>query len=128
MIFLVIARKILRDWKFFHHKLDAASAGAVLVRTKGDNVAGALCSCGFAEVAGVDETVGDHLFEVFAPEDGKGLDGLVHLEGEVSLFCMCEAGGSAAMLDAHFLAVFTPDNSIGRDGKRHEPVSAATPP
>lgn len=54
----------------------------------------ARCSCGFAEAE--DETIGDHLIEVFAPDDGKGPDGKVHLEGEASLFCMCGAGGSRA--------------------------------
>lgn len=37
------------------------------------------CSCGFAEAR--DETIGDHLIEVFAPDDGKGPDGKVHSEG-----------------------------------------------
>lgn len=82
------------------------------------------CVCGFTETAGADETVEDHLFEVLAPEDGKGPDGLVHLEGEVALFCLCGAGGSAADLDAHFLAVFIPADGIGRDGAKHERVAA----
>jgi hypothetical protein len=37
---------------------------------------------------------------------------------------MCGAGGSASELDAHFLAVFTPADLIGRDGEKHERVSA----
>src|SRR6266404_3936146 len=82
--------------------------------------------CGFTETG--DEQIGDHLFEVFAPDDGKGPDGLVHLEGNTGVFCMCGTGGSVADLDAHFLAVFTPGDSIGRDGNKHEPVSAASPP
>jgi hypothetical protein len=57
-------------------------------------MAGARCSCGFTEAAGADETLTDHLLEVFAAEDGTAADGRVHLEGEVSLFCMCGAGGS----------------------------------
>ena len=44
-------------------------------------LAGARCSCGFIEVADADETIGDHLFEVLAPDDDKGADGHVHLEG-----------------------------------------------
>src|SRR5258708_22241466 len=83
-------------------------------------MAGALCSCGFTEVAGADETLTDHLLEVFAAKDDKAADGLVHLEGEVNLFCTCGAGGRAEKLDAHFLAVFIPADSIGRDGVRHE--------
>jgi hypothetical protein len=87
-------------------------------------MAGARCSCGFAEIAGVDETVGDHLFEVFAPQDGKGPDGLVHLEAEVNLFCLCGAGGSAEELDAHFLAMFIPADITSRDGRKHETVAS----
>jgi hypothetical protein len=60
---------------------------------------------------------------VFAPDDGKAADGLVHLEGEADLFCLCGVGGSAERLDAHFLAVFTPDDHIGRDGAKHETVA-----
>ena len=78
------------------------------------------CTCGFTETVGADETIGDHLLEVFAPDDGRGPDGLVHLEGEVGLFCLCGAGGSVQELDAHLLAVFTPGDSVGRDGVKHE--------
>ena len=66
------------------------------------------CACGFTEAAGADETIGDHLVEVFAPDDGKADDGRVHLEGAVALSCLCGAGGSAQALDAHLLAMFTP--------------------
>ncbi len=86
-------------------------------------MAGARCACGFTEAEGADEKIADHLFEVFAPDDGRAADGLVHLEGEANLFCMCGAGGSASELDAHFLAVFTPADLIGRDGDKHEPAS-----
>jgi hypothetical protein len=82
------------------------------------------CTCGFTEAAGMDETIDDHLMEAFAPEDGKGPDGKVHLEGEVALFCLCGAGGTAADLDAHFLTMFTPADGIGRDGARHQPLVA----
>jgi hypothetical protein len=78
------------------------------------------CTCGFTEAEGAIETMGDHLLEVFVPEDGKGPDGTVHLEGGVGLFCLCGAGGTAEQLDAHFLAVFTPPDSVGRDGVKHE--------
>jgi hypothetical protein len=80
----------------------------------------AQCICGFIEAEGVDETINDHLFEMFAPDDGKAADGLVHLEGEASLFCLCGVGGSVEELDAHFVAVFTPEGHIGRDGAKHE--------
>jgi hypothetical protein len=49
-------------------------------------------------------------------------DGKVHLEGEAALFCLCGAGGSARELDAHFLTVFTPLDSAGRDGVKHQRV------
>jgi hypothetical protein len=71
----------------------------------------------------VDETIGDHLREVFTPADDRGPDAKVHLEGEADLFCTCGIGGSAEKLDAHFLAVFTPADSVGRDGVAHRPVA-----
>jgi hypothetical protein len=92
---------------------------------KGNDMTPVRCACGFTEDDAADETIGDHLFEVFAPEDGMAADGLVHLEGESNLFCLCGAGGSATELDAHFLAVFTPADLIGRDGDKHEPVNVA---
>jgi hypothetical protein len=82
----------------------------------------ARCSCGFTEEVVEDCTVSDHLYEMFAPDDGTGPDGLVHLEGENALFCMCGAGGSADTLEVHFLEVFTPADSIGRDGAKHKPA------
>ena len=88
----------------------------------------AQCACGFTEDETADETLDDHLLEMFAPEDGRAAAGLVHREGEAELFCMCGAGGSASELDAHFLAVFTPADLIGRDGEKHEPVSMAGHP
>lgn len=78
------------------------------------------CACGFTEAECVDETISDHLFEMFAPDDGKAADGLVHLEGETGLYCMCGSGGSAEELESHFLVVFTPDDHVGRDGEKHE--------
>jgi hypothetical protein len=89
---------------------------------EGNDMTPAQCMCGFTEAG--DEKISDHLFEVFAPEDGRAGDGLVHLEGEANLFCMCGVGGTPSELDAHFLAIFTPADHIGRDGGRHEPVSA----
>jgi hypothetical protein len=80
-------------------------------------VAGGRCCCGFSEAG--DETIDDHLLEVFAPDDGRGPGGRVHLEGEANLYCLCGAGGSAAELDAHLLAVFTPADHAGRDGREH---------
>jgi hypothetical protein len=84
------------------------------------------CACGFTEAEGIDETIGDHLFEMFAPDNGKAADRLVHLEGEANLFCMCGAGGSAERLEAHFLAVFMPDDHIGLDGAKHETTAVTT--
>jgi len=84
----------------------------------------AQCVCGFTEDEAGNETLGDHLFEVFAPEDGRAADGLVHLEGEAELFCMCGSGGTVDELDAHFLAVFIPTDLIGRDAHKHEKVAS----
>jgi hypothetical protein len=84
------------------------------------------CVCGFIEDEAGDQAIGDHLFEVFAPDDDKGTDGLVHLEGNPALTCSCGlAAATAGELDAHLLALFTPDDAIGRDGKKHHPVTAA---
>lgn len=90
---------------------------------KGNGMTSVQCACGFTEAG--DEKIADHLFEAFAPDDGRTADGRVHLEGEANLFCICGAGGTASELDSHFLAVFTPADLIGRDGGRHEPVSTA---
>jgi hypothetical protein len=81
---------------------------------------GARCSCGFVEATGADETISDHLLEVFETDDDKGPDGKPHVEGPTSFFCLCGAGGSTGELDGHFLDVFTPADSIGRDGNKHE--------
>jgi hypothetical protein len=46
------------------------------------------------------------------------------LEGERRLTCFCGlAAATAEELDAHFLALFTPDDAIGRDGKKHHPIT-----
>jgi hypothetical protein len=45
---------------------------------------------------------------------------VIHLEGGRHFFCLCGVGGRAEELDAHFLAVFTRSDSIGRDGNKHE--------
>lgn len=93
-------------------------------------MAGARCSCGFAADEAEDYAIGDHLLEMFAPDDDKGADGRCHLEGESRLTCTCGlAVATAAQLDAHFLAMFTPDDAIGRDGKKHQrvTVTARTP-
>ncbi len=83
------------------------------------SMAGVRCSCGFIEA--VDETVADHLLEVFAPEDCRGNDGLPHLETTPDLTCSCGfAAATAGALDAHFLAVFMPADSVGPDGVIHK--------
>jgi hypothetical protein len=86
-------------------------------------MADARCSCGFTETDGMDETIEDHLQEMFTPQDGRGLDGMVHFEGEEDLLCLCGAGGSAEKLDAHFLEMFTPADSTGPDGVIHKVVA-----
>jgi hypothetical protein len=95
---------------------------------KGNQMTGARCACGFTEGEAEDFTLGDHLLDVFTPDDDKGTDGRYHLEGEPDLTCHCGlAAATADELDTHFVAVFTPDGAIGRDGKRHEPVNTAAP-
>jgi hypothetical protein len=81
------------------------------------------CVCGFTEVAGTDETIGDHLFEMFAPDADIAADGTEHLEGARDLFCLCGIGGSAEILEAHFLEVFTPIDLVGLDGNKHQRVT-----
>jgi hypothetical protein len=87
---------------------------------EGEAMPPARCACGFSESEAEDYTLSDHLYEMFAPDDGKGPDGLVHLEGPGPFRCLCGAGGSEATLDAHFLQVFTPGDSTGRDGAVHK--------
>jgi len=84
------------------------------------------CVCGFTEDEAGDQTLDDHLFEAFAPDDDKGPDGLVHLEGQRKLACLCGlTAATSGELDAHLLALFTPDDAIGRDGKEHHPMVVA---
>jgi hypothetical protein len=81
-------------------------------------VADSRCTCGFIESG--DETVTDHLLEVFTPQGGRGNDGLLHEEAFPALSCLC--GFTAATgqeLDAHFLAVFIPADSAAPDGRVH---------
>ena len=86
----------------------------------------AQCVCGFTEDEAGDQTIDDHLFEVFASDDDKGADGLVHLEGNPALTCSCGlAAGTTSELDAHLLAMFTPGDVIGRDGKKHQPITGS---
>lgn len=83
-------------------------------------MASVCCSCGFTEVTGVDEAIGDHLLRVFTPDDDKGADRRVHLEGDPGLTCLCGFRAStAAELDSHFLEMFTPADRVGADGAEH---------
>jgi hypothetical protein len=83
----------------------------------------AQCACGFSEADGVDETIGDHLLEMFAPQDCQGTDGLLHEEVTPDLACSCGlAAATPGQLDAHFMQVFTPADSTGRDGRKHAEI------
>lgn len=83
----------------------------------------AQCVCGFMEDENSDETIGDHLLEVFVPGDNRGTDGQRHEEGTPSLTCFCGlAATTPNELDTHFRTVFTPADSIGRDGRQHGEV------
>jgi hypothetical protein len=78
------------------------------------------CTCGFAETT--EETLIDHLLEVFTPDDSKGIDGKIHEEGTPVLTCACGlTAASPEDLDIHFLQAFTPPDLTGCDGKRHQP-------
>jgi hypothetical protein len=81
-------------------------------------MADARCSCGFTEAG--EETITDHLLQVFVPEDCLAGDGLVHEEVRPDLKCSCGlAAATPGELDAHFLRVFTTGDLIGRDGRTH---------
>ena len=77
----------------------------------------ARCSCGFAELA--DESLADHLLQVFVPDDSIAHDGRVHEETS-RLTCRCGlAASTPADLDTHFFQVFTPADAVDRDGRKH---------
>jgi hypothetical protein len=78
------------------------------------------CKCGFTEANEDDETIGDHLLQVFTPEDDKGADGQVHLEGNPQLTCLCGYRASTAgELDSHFLETFVPADRMDAGGVEH---------
>lgn len=88
------------------------------------------CECGYLATSPADHT--DHLEEMFASEDNQGPDGLVHAEAAYDspgsdgiLICLCGFTGVIDALDQHFLDVFTPADSIGRDGVKHRMEQAA---
>ena len=86
-----------------------------------------LCFCGYAAASADDLT--DHLAAMFTPDDDAATDGQRHAEAasdapwpatRASWMCLCGfEAGDIAQLDAHFLAVFTPHDAVGRDGNRH---------
>ena len=80
------------------------------------------CACGFAESG--DETIIDHLLEMFTPQGCRGNDGLLHEEAFPALTCFCgQVAATGQELDNHFLAAFTPAGSIGPDGTVHRPAA-----
>jgi hypothetical protein len=92
-------------------------------KKKGNIMNATQCSCGFTELS--DESIIDHLEEVFTPADLTGNDGQVHEEREI-LQCACGwAAHSGDEFDEHLLKAFTPPNAIGKDGKRHEVLAAS---
>ena len=85
-------------------------------------MADARCTCGFTESG--DETITDHLLEMFASQGCRGNDGLLHEEAFPALTCLCgQVAATPRELDDHFLAVFTPADSIGPDGTVHRPAA-----
>jgi hypothetical protein len=90
---------------------------------KGVDMTAARCTCSFTELD--DEEIVDHLLSVFEPDDHRGTDGQVHLEGD-RLACLCGVTAiTTEDLDAHLLNAFTPVDAIGRDGKKHEVIDDA---
>jgi hypothetical protein len=82
------------------------------------------CICGFTEADADDETIADHLLLVFAPEDDKGADGQVHLEGDPGLTCLCGfSASSAGELDSHFLEMFIPADRLDVSGIEHTAIT-----
>jgi hypothetical protein len=58
---------------------------------------------------------------VFTPEDDKGTDGQVHLEGDAELTCLCGLRASTPEeLDAHFLEMFVPADRADSGGVEHK--------
>jgi hypothetical protein len=81
-------------------------------------MAGARCTCGFIEAG--DETITDHLLEVFTPAGCRGSDGYSHEEAFPALTCLCGlAAATSQELDDHFLTTFTPADAAGPDGVKH---------
>ena len=88
-----------------------------------------LCLCGYQAASA--EDLGDHLAEVFTPDDDLGPDGVAHAElsrpgpDGTAWECLCGlAAIDRASLDAHLAQVFTPQDRTGRDGARHAPADA----
>ena len=86
------------------------------------------CACGY-QAASTDDLT-DHLGEQFIPAGDTDAGGQVHAEaareqGTAELArgdwkCLCGFGApDPAGFDAHLLAVFTPPDEIGADGRRH---------
>jgi hypothetical protein len=87
-------------------------------------MARARCACGFTEVNGDDETIGDHLLRVFTPADDRGTDGRVHMEGNPGLTCLCGFSASTVgELDAHFLEMFAPVGRADAGGVVHAVIA-----
>ena len=79
------------------------------------------CLCGFTPAG--EETLADHLGEMFVPSNDADESGQLHGE-TVPGTCLCgQIVASQAALDAHLLAAFTPPDQLGFDGRRHNPVS-----
>jgi hypothetical protein len=82
------------------------------------------CTCGFTEANADDETIVDHLLRVFTPDDDKGADGQVHLEGNRELACLCGfRAGTTGELDSHFLEMFFPADRVDPGGVEHKVIA-----
>jgi hypothetical protein len=98
------------------------------------------CSCGY--VPNDADDLGDHLLEMFIPEDAIGADGCVHDEiafdrvCAVGIFpegkrvpllaCFCGfATDEMPKFDDHVLAMFLTPDRVGVDGDKHVPAVPA---
>ncbi len=91
------------------------------------------CTCGYQAEDPDDLAI--HFGEMFIPGNDTAPDGQVHNEAAKdrpwdsgapasrTLTCRCGLTAAADAFDHHLLAVFTPPDRIGLDGKRHAPAA-----
>jgi len=118
---LALVAAFATHWHWYHpsHKHGGKVVWALLQGHDVDT-----CTCGFRS----DEPDGlfDHLEEAFAAPHDRDSHGIAHAEAADSPLayrCLCgHIAADAVGLDAHLLAVFTPADRIGQDGRSHAPA------